>query len=331
MTTIPHIQYLLQDFFVIPAVCHDLAADQFHAPAEAETAFCCLISGADFSVIEHVFLSHRNRRKIRHHDICAGFYAEFTSLRTDRSQCCSCRKEHIRKHQTKECQIKKRVFKCSALFIMERSILMCNERSDPDHLRIQFFEEQEILYQIIDGLVRRTHHKACTCLIAQFFEGAKTVFAVFAGHFFWMEFAVMLFTRGLMPQKIAVCTGFFVGTVAFFGFLPDGKCQGTVRINFFDLTDQSCQLLICIISVFSSLKDKSTESQFIAFFAAGKDIFFCQAVTLGISVAPADSTVIAVIFAVVGKLDQSTYIDLVSIDLLPHLVCQFPCIQICFF
>ena len=79
MTTIPHIQYLLQDFFVIPAVRHDLAADQFHAPAEAETAFCCLISGADFSVIEHVFLSHRNRRKIRHHDICAGFYAEFTS------------------------------------------------------------------------------------------------------------------------------------------------------------------------------------------------------------------------------------------------------------
>ena len=134
-----------------------------------------------------------------------------------------------------------------------------------------------------------------------------------------------------MPQKITVCPSFFVSTVAFFGFLAYGKRQGTVRIHFFDLADQCDQFFICIISILPTLEDKGTESQFIAFFAACKDIFFCQAVALGVSVAPADPAVIAVIFAVVGKLNQATYIDLVSIDLLPHLVCQLPCVQIRFF
>ena len=73
------------------------------------------------------------------------------------------------------------------------------------------------------------------------------------GALFWMEFAVMLFTRGLMPQKIAVGAGIIVSLIAIFGFFPDGKCNGTVGIAFFNYPDQMDDAFICIIAVFSTL------------------------------------------------------------------------------
>ena len=90
-------------------------------------------------------------------------------------------------------------------------------------------------------------------------------------------------------------------------------------------------IFIDVIKVFSSLEYNSPKSQFVSLPAAGKNILFCQAVALGISVTAADSTIITVIFTVVGKFDQATHINCISVHLLAHLICQFPGIQICFF
>ena len=134
-----------------------------------------------------------------------------------------------------------------------------------------------------------------------------------------------------MTQKITVGSCLLICTITLLGFFSNRKCQCTIRINFFDTADQTDQFFICIISVFSPLENKCPKSQFVSLPAAGKNILFCQTVTLGISVAAADSTVIAVIFTVICKLDQTTYIDFISVYLLPHLICQFPGIQICLF
>ena len=146
-----------------------------------------------------------------------------------------------------------------------------------------------------------------------------------------MKFPVMVFTCRFMTQKITVGSCLLICTITLLGFFSDRKCQGTVRITFFDPANQSDQFFIGVISVFSSLEYKGPKSQFISFPAADKNILFCQTVTLGIPVAAADPTVIAVIFTVVCKLDQTTHIDFISVYLLPHLICLFPGIQICFF
>ena len=146
-----------------------------------------------------------------------------------------------------------------------------------------------------------------------------------------MKFPVMVFTCRFMTQKITVGSCLLICTITLLGFFSDRKCQGTVRITFFDPANQPDQFFIGVISVFSSLEYKGPKSQFVSLPAAGKNILFCQAVALGISVTAADSTIITVIFTVVGKFDQATHINCISVHLLAHLICQFPGIQICFF
>ena len=66
-------------------------------------------------------------------------------------------------------------------------------------------------------------------------------------------------------------------------------------------------------NVLAALEDKSTETKPVTAFAAGQNIFFCQPVTGSASVASADAAVIAVIFTVVGELDQPADIDMFSV------------------
>ena len=83
-----------------------------------------------------------------------------------------------------------------------------------------------------------------------------------------MKLSVMFVVISFMPQKIAVGAGIIVSLIAIFGFFPDGKCNGTVGIAFFNYPNQMYDAFICIISVFAALQDKGAESKFITFLTA---------------------------------------------------------------
>ena len=101
-----------------------------------------------------------------------------------------------------------------------------------------------------------------------------------------MQNPVMRLVCSLMAKKITVCSGLPECSVLFLRSFPHGKCQGTVRILFFDMTYQPGQPFPCKISVLASLKYKGTKSQLITLLTTGKDILFCQTVALGGMIAP---------------------------------------------
>lgn len=92
-----------------------------------------------------------------------------------------------------------------------------------------------------------------------------------------MKLSVMFVVISFMPQKIAVGAGIIVSLIAIFGFFPDGKCNGTVGIAFFNYPDQMDDAFICIISVFAALQDKGAESKLIPCRAAEEDLLLCEA------------------------------------------------------
>ena len=57
----------------ISAVYNQLIADGPHPPVEAAPALGGLLAGADLVVVEVVFLSHIDRREVRHDHIAACF------------------------------------------------------------------------------------------------------------------------------------------------------------------------------------------------------------------------------------------------------------------
>ena len=61
-------------------------------------------------------------------------------------------------------------------------------------------------------------------------------------------------------------------------------------------------------------EDKGTEAKLVAILAAGEDLILCEAVAVRARVASPDAAVIAVIFAIIGKFDQSADKDLVSVN-----------------
>ena len=116
-----------------------------------------------------------------------------------------------------------------------------------------------------------------------------------------------------MPEQIPVCAGVKICLITRSFFFPDRECHCTVRVCPLDRRHQTADLLIRKIGVFSALQDKGAESKFIPCRAAEEDLLLCEAVALGTCIAPADAAVIAVIFTVVGELDQPADIDLFSV------------------
>ena len=145
-----------------------------------------------------------------------------------------------------------------------------------------------------------------------------------------MQAPVMPRIRSFMPQEITVSASLTVSTIAFFGFFTNGKCQCTIRIFFLDFLNQMHYLFIGKKRIFSPLKNKCPKSEFIPFRTACHNIFFCQTISLCLPVTSPDAAVKAVISTVVCKLDQSTYIDFISIHLLPYLICKISRILLIF-
>ena len=106
-----------------------------------------------------------------------------------------------------------------------------------------------------------------------------------------------------------------------------GKLAHGIADDMLTTTIMACK---CKKRIFSPLKNKCPKPEFISFGTACHDVFFCQAISLCLPVTSPDATVKTIIFAVVCKLDQSTYINFISIHLLPYLICKISRILLIF-
>ena len=106
---------------------------------------------------------------------------------------------------------------------------------------------------MLRGLIWRSHHEPGSCLIADLLKVPQTFLSVGCGEGRRMEAGIVFFVISLVPQKIPVCPGVEEPAVDVCGSLSDGKCDGTIRVERFDMPDQTDYFLICIISILSAL------------------------------------------------------------------------------
>ena len=137
-----------------------------------------------------------------------------------------------------------------------------------------------------------------------------------------MKDTVMILIGCFMPEKITVCPSLMESPVFCFRLFSNRKCQGTIRISFFYLIDQIGKSFLRKISILASLQHKGPEAQIVSLPAAMENILFCKTVPGCIFIASSDTTVIAVIFAVIGEFDQTSDKNPVSVDFFPNFPCQ---------
>ena len=129
-----------------------------------------------------------------------------------------------------------------------------------------------------------------------------------------MQLSVVHRIRRLVPEQIPVCARVKICLITRSFFFPDRECHCTVRVCPLDRRHQVADPFIRKIGVFSALQHKGAKSKLIPRRAAGEDLLLREPVALGTCIAPADTAVITVIFAVVGELDQPADIDLFSVN-----------------
>ena len=133
-----------------------------------------------------------------------------------------------------------------------------------------------------------------------------------------MKPGIVTGVKGLVTENIAVCPCVKKGLIGMMGLLSDREGHGTVRPQVFDLRNQMYHAVICEPAVLTPLEYESAEPQGIAFPAAGEYLLFSETVAVHIAVAFLNAAVIAVVFTVVCKFDQTADIDAVSVMVMPH-------------
>ena len=94
--------------------------------------------------------------------------------------------------------------------------MMRQERTDTNHLGTELFYEKNVLYQVVDGLSRTSHHDASSRLESDAFQIVQTTQTVGQRHVFRVQAAVMCFVVRFVAQQIAIGTCLkktFVGKV----------------------------------------------------------------------------------------------------------------------
>jgi len=175
---------------------------------------------------------------------------------------------------------------------------------DSHHLRLELPDKKQIFRKIFHRLVGRPDHEAGAHLIAGFLQRPQAFHPGMQRLIFRVERAVVVRVGGFMPQQIAVSPRLKVFPIGLLAFFSDGKGDGAVGIAFFDGAYQTDDIPIRIKRVFAPLQNESTEAQPVAAFTAGQNFFLRQAVAFRPVIAAPDSAVVAVVAAVVGKLDQ---------------------------
>ena len=119
-----------------------------------------------------------------------------------------------------------------------------------------------------------------------------------------------------MAQQIPIGTSGKKLFIAFPTAFPYGKGDGAVGMIFSNGRYQMAQTIIVIPHILAALEHKCAKSQGITSTARLQNFFFRQTVSLRLSVAFADTAIIAIIFADVGNFHQSTDIDFFAKNLL---------------
>ena len=192
---------------------------------------------------------------------------------------------------------------------------MGNIRSDTDHIRRKCLQKADVADKLCGRLVRGTYHKACTDLIADLLQVIQTAFAVSKRHGSGMQLFIVRRICRFVAQQIAPCTCIKIGLIVFSCLFADGECNSTVGKCRMDRSHKRADPFCCKIKIFPALQDKGTKAECIAFSAAGEDFFFCQPVAVGMTVSGPDTAIVAVIFAVIGKLDQTAHKNSISVHL----------------
>ena len=136
-----------------------------------------------------------------------------------------------------------------------------------------------------------------------------------------VQHSIVIVIISFVAQKIPVGSCVKKSLIACLFPFSDRKCDRAVRKAAADFPDEVYQPVFCVGDIFTALEDKSAQAEFIAFLTAGKYRVFVKTVSAGIPVASADAAVEAVVFAVIGKFDQSPYIDVLSIVKFPYFSC----------
>ena len=92
---------------------------------------------------------------------------------------------------------------------------MGDERTDPDHLWIEFLQKEKIISQIFCGLKWRANHKACPDLITDFLQIPKAFPSVNGRKRIRMKPAVMDRVICFMTEQITVSTRIEQSLIAF--------------------------------------------------------------------------------------------------------------------
>ena len=116
-----------------------------------------------------------------------------------------------------------------------------------------------------------------------------------------------------MAEQVAVSAGIKQSLIALLASLTERQCDRTVRVFGTDCGDDFLHPLVCEIGIFSALKHKGAETEIISLATAGENLVETQAVAVCMWIATANSAVEAVIFAVVGKLNQSAQKDFLMV------------------
>ena len=139
-----------------------------------------------------------------------------------------------------------------------------------------------------------------------------------------MKLTIMSFIGSFMPQQVSISTSLEILLVAFSAFFSNGKGYSAIRILFLDTANNMTHSSICEIFVLSTLEYKGAKAQSVAFLTAGKNFFLRKAIAFSQLVASADTAIIAVIFAVVGKFNKSPNKNSLTINLLPYCCRPLP-------
>ena len=186
---------------------------------------------------------------------------------------------------------------------------MRDKRADSRHFRLEFVQKAQIFGQIVRGLPRSAHHHARSGLKSCGLEFMQTAPARCKGLRGGMQPGVMGRVGALVPQQIAIRACFPKTAVTFRASFSDGQRDRAVRIAPLDGSHQFDDTVVCKVRVFSALKNKGTETEFVASRAAGQNFLRRQAVAGGMGVGAPDAAIQAVIAAEVGELDEAAHID----------------------
>ena len=126
---------------------------------------------------------------------------------------------------------------------------------------------------------------------------------------------------GFMTEQIAVCTHVMEQLVALSGFFTNGECERTVRKTSFDCPDEYGHPLVREPCIFASLQDKGTKTKTVTGLTAIQYFVFGKTIPGNRSIAAANSAVITVISAVIGKFNQSPDLYIMTIILMAYSPC----------